>query len=256
MNIKRKTKLLFAFLLFSTFACAQGVTADYSFALGKVNYYIVHAKGSAKSQNDTTFYKLYRFGKTQAIAKEIKSVINKMSKEVVKTGDYAVYKNSISFYITSKKKPIVQRLYTQNEKGLLLLKTNYLNEMVPLVPGFVEEPPKSVKAVDAYSKDGLNQVDIVAEFPGGINKARQFIADNLQYPDDAQENEIEGTVRVKFVIEKNGALTNIEIVNKLGYGCDEEVIRVLKRMPKWAPAMLKGEPVRSQFTMPVSFRLQ
>ena len=112
-----------------------------------------------------------------------------------------------------------------------------------------------IEPLPPYDNTGNpEQVDIPAEFPGGINKARQFIANNIQYPDEAVEEGVNGTVRVKFTIELDGSISNIQIVQKLGYGCDEEVIRVLKRMPKWTPAKLNGKFVRSYFIMPVSFR--
>ncbi|RZL25267.1 MAG: energy transducer TonB, partial [Pedobacter sp.] len=158
--------------------------------------------------------------------------------------------HQIFFYLKEKSKPTILRLYTQNQKGLLSLKIG--------ISSFVAPPlPAPVGPVPAYDNTAHpEKVDIPAEFPGGINKAREFIAKNLDYPEEAQENEVEATARVKFVVEKDGAVTNIELEKKLGYGFDEEVMRIFKRMPKWKPAFLKGQPVRSQFAMPISFRLQ
>jgi TonB family protein len=249
--MKTKYKLIVIIIFgFSTLCFSQGRTPDFAFKLGNTNYFMDLSKVSAKAKNDTVFYNLYRYGKPQRIAKEIKHIVNRNTGDTVKSGSYEVINNQIFFYQKEKNKATILRLYTQNAKGLLSVKTAVSTFVAPPTPAPIA--PSITPDHTGYP----SQVDIPAEFPGGINKARQFIADNLQYPEEAQEEEIEGTVRVKFVIEKNGALTNIEIVNKLGYGCDQEVIRVLKRMPKWTPAMLKGAPVRSQFTMPVSFRLQ
>lgn len=141
-------------------------------------------------------------------------------------------------------------IYTQNEKGLLSLAKGV--RAVSTVP---KKAP--IEPLPPYDNTGRPEVvDTIAEFPGGMNKARQYIANNLEYPEEAQEAGIEATIQAKFVIEKDGTLTNIQIENPQGYGLDKEVIRVLRRMPKWKPALLKGQPVRSQFRMPISFRLQ
>ena len=252
-SIKRKIKLLSASLLFSSFSYAQNTTPDESFSLGKVRYFIIEEKGNAHSKNDTVFYKLYRAGKNKIIAKEIKSVINKISKDTLKSGYYELSKNRISFYITGKEQPVVQHLYTQNEKGLLVLKTNYLDRMVSSVPAVVEMTPQSAPSL-AEEREILGQVDVQAEFPGGMDKLYRFIGSYVRYPEEAKKNGIQGTVRVKFIIEKDGSIGDIEVLNKLGHGFDDEVIRVLRRMPKWKPAELHGRPVRSFFLLPVAFK--
>ncbi|RYG15008.1 MAG: energy transducer TonB, partial [Chitinophagaceae bacterium] len=168
--------------------------------------------------------------------------------DTVKAGYYVVLEKTISFFQTSKIKQTTQRVYTQNANGRLSVKSGVLAISPPKLP---TEP------LPTYDNTGYpKQVDIPAEFPGGINLARQFLANNIRYPVEAVENGVNGTVQVKFTVELDGAISNIEIVKKLGYGCDEEVIRVLKRMPKWTPAKLNGQNVKSYFTMPVSFRTQ
>ncbi|TKC01760.1 energy transducer TonB [Pedobacter cryotolerans] len=244
-----------AILTFTTFAQAQNRTPDFSFSLGKTNYFILETKGKAKAKNDTAFYNLYRLGKTQAIAKEIKSVVNKTTKDTLKSGNYEVAKNSISFYIMGKKQPVVERVYTQNLKGLLSLKT-IVTDYKSAGMGVVEVPPATHSVVADRQNNPLIEVDVLPEFPGGMIAVRKYIANNLQYPDEAQEEEVEGTVRAKFIVEVDGSVTNIQIETKLGYGCDEEVIRVLRKMPKWKPGELNGKPVRTYFRVPVTFKLQ
>ncbi len=98
-------------------------------------------------------------------------------------------------------------------------------------------------------------VEEMPEFPGGQNAMYSFLSKNLVYPKKAIENDISGKVYVQFVVRKDGALDNIKISKGLGYGCDEEVIRVLKLMPKWKPGKSNGKPVATQFTLPVAFTL-
>ena len=248
-STKRKLGLLLAFSIFTAAVFAQGTTPDFAFKLGNTNYFMNLTNGNAKAKNDTVFYNLYRSGNAKRIAKEIKHIVNRNTGDTVKSGSYEVIDNQIFFYQKEENKATILRLYTQNDKGLLSVKTTVSTFVKPSgkTPVVAERSP--------YDNSGYpGQVDIPAEFPGGINKARQFLADNIQYPDEAVENGVNGTLQVKFTIELDGSISNIEVVKKLGYGCDEEVIRVLKRMPKWTPAKLKGQFVRSYFTMPVSFR--
>ncbi|RZK55701.1 MAG: energy transducer TonB, partial [Pedobacter sp.] len=243
--MKRRLAMVFVFSILAIAGYAQGRTPDFAFELGKTSYFMDFSKGNPKAQNDTVFYNLYRFGKTQRIGKEIKHIVNRNTGDTVKSGSYEVIKNQIFFYQKEPNKATILRVYTQNDKGLLSVNTAVYKFVAPLNPAPIAPLPP-------YDNTGHpEQVDIPAEFPGGINKARQFIANNVQYPDEAVEEGINGTVRVKFTIEIDGSISNIQIVQKLGYGCDEEVIRVLKRMPRWTPAKLKGKYVRSYFTMPV-----
>lgn len=96
------------------------------------------------------------------------------------------------------------------------------------------------------------KVEIQPEFPGGIEAWRKFLANNLQVPSEMHPGEIK-TVVVKFLVDKDGSVTQFEIDRSGGSEFDREVIRVLKRMPKWKPAVQNGLPVPVTFTQPVSF---
>jgi len=103
---------------------------------------------------------------------------------------------------------------------------------------------------DTYSK-----VDTVPEFPGGLNAFGQFLGRYIRYPADARENNIQGRIIISFIVEKDGGITNIKIVRGIGYGCDEEAIRVMKLSPPWKPGMLNGNAVRVAFSVPISFSI-
>lgn len=90
---------------------------------------------------------------------------------------------------------------------------------------------------------------------GDFSELYQFIGKNLRYPEEAKSNKIEGKVFVKFVIEKDGSITNPEIVKGAGHGMDEETLRVVKMLPKWNPGKEKGKAVRQAFTLPINFSL-
>ncbi len=99
-------------------------------------------------------------------------------------------------------------------------------------------------------------VEQAAKFPGGEAELFKFLSANISYPQLARESGIQGMVFVTFVVEKNGSITDVKILRGIGGGCDEEAIRVVKKMPKWTPGKQRGKPVRSQFRLPVKFRLQ
>jgi TonB family protein len=98
-------------------------------------------------------------------------------------------------------------------------------------------------------------VEDAPQFPGGDEARMKFLAENIRYPAEARDLNIQGTVFVSFVVEKNGRVSNIEVIRGIGGGCDDEVVRVVEKMPKWIPGKQDGEPVRVQFTMPVRFSL-
>ncbi len=87
-------------------------------------------------------------------------------------------------------------------------------------------------------------------------KMLQFIYGNIKYPPIARENGVEGTVYVKFVVEKDGKITAPEIVRDIGAGCGEEALRVVQLMPAWEPGKQRGRPVRVQFNLPVKYKLE
>ncbi len=99
------------------------------------------------------------------------------------------------------------------------------------------------------------QVEEPAEFIGGTSALQEFIKNNLHYPQQAKEAKVEGLVFVSFVVEKDGSLSNVSIIKDIGYDCGQEVVRMIKSMPKWNPAKENGNVVRQQFNLPISFTL-
>lgn len=95
-----------------------------------------------------------------------------------------------------------------------------------------------------------------ASFPGGQAALMQFLAAHLIYPEQAAQNGIQGRVIVKFIIEKDGSITNPEIVRGVNEDLDKEALRVVKLMPEWKPGRNNGVAVRSWYYLPVIFKLQ
>ncbi len=92
-------------------------------------------------------------------------------------------------------------------------------------------------------------------YPGGNDSCLNFIKNNLQYPINAKQNNIQGTVYVRFVVEADSSLTEIKVIRGIGYGCDEEAIRIIKLMPKWISGKQNGKAVRAFYTLPIAFIL-
>lgn len=101
----------------------------------------------------------------------------------------------------------------------------------------------------------FTDVEMLPNFPGGEVAFSKFLASHIRYPKVAKENGTEGRVIISFVVETNGALTNIKVLRDIGDGCGPEAIRVLKESPKWIPGKQKSKPVRVAYTMPVNFSL-
>ncbi|NUM32333.1 MAG: energy transducer TonB [Bacteroidetes bacterium] len=104
----------------------------------------------------------------------------------------------------------------------------------------------------------LKYAEQMPEFPGGVNALIDFINKNIIYPKQAVRKKIEGTVYVKFIINKEGYAVNFEIMdkNKLGYGLEEAAIEVLKKMPKWEPGYQNKIPVEVSMVIPITFKVK
>ena len=108
---------------------------------------------------------------------------------------------------------------------------------------------------NSFDEEIFMVIETQPEYPGGVDSLYAFVARNINYPAEAKAQKIEGRVFVTFVVEKDGTLSNLKILRDIGAGCGEEVLRVLRKMPKWTPGKHRGKNVRVQFNLPVSFTL-
>lgn len=119
-----------------------------------------------------------------------------------------------------------------------------------------EYEPAPMEEEDKEEEKVFVVVEDQPEFPGGEQARKQYLSENIEYPQLARESGIEGTVYVTFVVEKDGSISDVRVLRGIGGGCDEEAIRVVKEMPKWEPGKQRGKEVRVQFNMPIRFTLQ
>lgn len=110
-------------------------------------------------------------------------------------------------------------------------------------------PEEEVDTPESY-------VEQMPEPVGGMGAFYKHLADNINYPKQAIRAGIEGKVFVKFVVEKDGTLSNIEVVRGIGAGCDEEAVKAINSAPKWKPGRQGGRTMRVTMIVPVNFKFQ
>ena len=120
----------------------------------------------------------------------------------------------------------------------------------------VKEPEPEPVVVKPKEDEIFVAVEQQAEFPGGQAALMKWLSTNIRYPEAAAQNDIQGRVVVKFVVEKDGSIGKAEIVRGVDKDLDKEALRVVKKMPKWQPGKNNGVAVRSYFNLPVTFKLQ
>ncbi len=120
---------------------------------------------------------------------------------------------------------------------------------------YVPPPPPKPK-VEEVTEEIFVVVEEQPEFPGGNTAMMKFLSDNIKYPLIAQENGIQGRVITNFVVERDGSITDVQVVRGVDPSLDREAIRVIQSMPKWKAGRQRGSAVRVRFTLPVVFRLQ
>jgi periplasmic protein TonB len=112
------------------------------------------------------------------------------------------------------------------------------------------------KTVTEEKKEQVYQVvEQMPEFPGGQEALAAFLGKNIKYPDAAKESGISGRVYIQFVVNKSGQISNVKLVRGIGGGCDEEAIRVVKKMPPWRAGKQNGQSVSVFFNLPIVFTL-
>ena len=113
------------------------------------------------------------------------------------------------------------------------------------------EPPKHVEETKIFTV-----VEQMPLFPGGDAALMAYLRDNIHYPTVAAENGVQGRVVVGFVVERDGSITDVNVLRSVDPSLDREAMRVVKGMPRWTPGKQNGSAVRVKYQVPVTFRLQ
>jgi TonB family protein len=127
-----------------------------------------------------------------------------------------------------------------------------LNDILPDTQP-LEEPAPQINPEDTVI---YQVVQSMPEFPGGMVELMNYISSNVRYPADALAAGIEGRVTTMFIIERDGTLSNVQILRGINPSLDAEALRVIRSMPTWKPGYQNDKPVRTRYTVPVNFRIQ
>ena len=123
------------------------------------------------------------------------------------------------------------------------------------------EVPKAIAEVDDNSNavdtdnDIFTVVEKMPEFSGGSKAYSRYMGENLKYPKEARSKGIQGKVLVTFIVNKDGSVSDHQLLRGIGAGCDEEALRVLMEMPNWKPGEQRGRQVRTMMKAAVTFKL-
>ena len=102
----------------------------------------------------------------------------------------------------------------------------------------------------------FTKVEFPAEFPGGANSWRSYLESNMKYPAKAYRKNIQGVVRVQFIVDKEGNISEVQALNDPGGGLAEEAIRIIKNSPKWKPAEQNKRKVIYRHIQSITFKLE
>ncbi|MCA4894383.1 MAG: energy transducer TonB [Cytophagales bacterium] len=90
---------------------------------------------------------------------------------------------------------------------------------------------------------------------GGMPAFYKYLVDNMRYPAQARRLGVEGKVTLSFVVDKNGKISEVNVLRGIGSGCDEEAVRVMQNAPSWKPGKQRGKAVKQRCIMPISFKM-
>jgi len=107
-------------------------------------------------------------------------------------------------------------------------------------------------------KEGVyTRAEVMPAYPGNDAALSDYINSNLVYPEQAIDNNVEGTVNVQFVVDDKGNISDVKTIgNKIGYGLEEEAVTVVNKLPKWTPGKVKGKNVKTRLTIPITYKLE
>ena len=108
---------------------------------------------------------------------------------------------------------------------------------------------------EAQTNKVYDKVEVMPEYPGGMEALFEYMKNNVKYPEKAKEQKIEGRVVVGFIVEKDGSISEVHSLKAVHPLLEQEAIRLVNNMPKWIPGKVKGKAVRVSFALPVNFKM-
>lgn len=261
---KNNYSLLFRLLAVFTFSCfltSCNTKVDPNLLIGcwKVeNKHVTSTNGSSKDEDDEHPNQYFEF-KSDGSASSVSASYGSTEGPWSIHGDTLFFDNDFSIIKTLSH----DRMVLVNEYDIL--DCHFVNES-ELVPVF--SIPYSFNNDDDIFDDDSNDTsdendsdkpvficEDMPEFPGGDEALKKYIADNIIYPEQAKKANIQGTVFMRYIVDENGNVSNVEVLRGVDPLLDNEAIRVVKSIPTWKPGMQSGKPIKVQMSVPVKFVL-
>ncbi|MBL4587483.1 MAG: energy transducer TonB, partial [Flavobacteriales bacterium] len=111
------------------------------------------------------------------------------------------------------------------------------------------------EAEKVYRQENITEVDVMPEFAGGMEALISYMSTSVEYPAAAKEEGLTGTVYVRFVVDSQGSITELEVVKGVRDDLDSEAVRAISEMPKWKPGKSNGKNVSVEVVLPIRFVL-
>ncbi len=132
-----------------------------------------------------------------------------------------------------------------------------ITEEMAIAPTVVADLIINEEVVEEKADEIFTVVEELPTFLGGGNgEFLKWVGERLTYPPKAADANVQGKVFIQFVIEKDGAITDVTVLKGIGFGADEEAVRIVESAPKWSPAKQRGRPVRLRMILPITFMLK
>jgi protein TonB len=157
--------------------------------------------------------------------------------------------------------PQEQKIEKKQSEELNLVENDVELPPDALEPQEVEEPEKLAEeekpeVVDMYEEPvDFRVVEDLPQFPGGAAEFMKWLTKNLKYPASSQRQNVKGKVVAQFIVNVDGSVSDLELVEHLDAACDREVLRVLRMMPKWQAGVMNAKPCRTKVCIPIVFNM-
>ena len=198
--------------------------------------------------------------------------LNALVKDVITDG-FNLYRSDISRQVYGKPYSELNEQQARSIRGCVLTRIHRADDPygeLRIVPDTQDIAIPEIKFSDpdefSFEEEESNfdvdeqafiKCDVMPTFQGGdLSKFRNWVQSNVRYPQIALENGIQGNVVIKFVVEKDGKLSNIQVLQSPDKTLSDAAVAVLQRSPKWKPGKQRNKPVRVTYTLPVSFKIQ
>lgn len=177
----------------------------------------------------------------------------KRTRNIGKT-KYAIFIHLAALLMLVSNFEAVARVTSKSTKGINVSLTK--NELTPEIAIYTPAPiTHETDSANPKKSNVFTAVEEMPKYPGGDQELLKYLAANLKYPVEAQQNKIEGKVYIRFIVTEDGDIDKATVMKSLNKECDEEALRVIKGMPKWEPGKQNGVNASVYYVIPFHFSL-